>query len=188
MCLVVLCRSFESHQIEDEEEVLTTFCGGSYEPATTRYTAAAQPRNPLDLVEYQRQLDAEPARPGEQVAAKVNKYEENGAWILANVLDYHPEQGVYDVQDEDDVSRVLKLKQHEVHRLSDTAHYLEKGDRIVAVFPDTTSFYRAVVSKVPKTPNGNGLYEVIVQFEDDEDESGRTPYRRVPARFVMPRP
>ena len=118
----------------------------------------------------------------------MNKYEENGAWILANVLEYHADQGIYDVQDEDDANRLLKLRQHEVHRLCDTAHHLEKGDRIVAVFPDTTSFYRATVSKVPKTPNNNGIFEIIVKFDDDEDETGRTPHRRVPARFVMPRP
>lgn len=83
---------------------------------------------------------------------------------------------------------LVRCFDQQVHRLCDTAHHFEKGDRIVAVFPDTTSFYRAVVSKIPKAPNSNGVWEVIVKFDDDEDETGRTPHRRVPARFVMPRP
>lgn len=29
--------------------------------------------------------------------------------------------------------------------------------------------------------------QVIVKFEDDEDEQGRNPARRVPARFVLRR-
>jgi len=30
--------------------------------------------------------------------------------------------------------------------------------------------------------------EVIVKFEDDEDQQGRTPHRRVPSRYVIPIP
>jgi hypothetical protein len=30
--------------------------------------------------------------------------------------------------------------------------------------------------------------EVIVKFEDDEDDDGETPHRRVPSRFVIPVP
>jgi hypothetical protein len=30
--------------------------------------------------------------------------------------------------------------------------------------------------------------EIIVKFEDDEDEQGHTPNRRVPARYVIPIP
>jgi hypothetical protein len=29
---------------------------------------------------------------------------------------------------------------------------------------------------------------MIVKFEDDEDANGRTPHRRVPARYVIPIP
>ena len=31
------------------------------------------------------------------------------------------------------------------------------------------------------------LHQVVVKFEDDEDEAGRNPARRVPARFVLRR-
>jgi SAGA-associated factor 29 len=53
-------------------------------------------------------LDSEPARTGEQVAAKVSKSNENGSWILGNVLEYDAPNSVYIVQDEDDTSRTMK--------------------------------------------------------------------------------
>jgi hypothetical protein len=39
---------------------------------------------------------------------------------------------------------------------------------------------RGKVGKAPK----RGAIEVFVQFEDDEDETGKTPNRRVPANLV----
>jgi hypothetical protein len=132
-------------------------------------------------------LDKEPALPGEQVAARVSK-SADGSWILGNVLDYDPRSQTYAVQDEDDVSRVVTLLYSNVKRLEDSAAHLRRGDAVYAVFPETTSFYRAVVVKNPKTPlNPTGAWDVVVRFEDDEDETGKIPARRVPARFVLER-
>lgn len=63
----------------------------------------------------------------------------------------------------------------------------------MAIFPETTSFYRAKVSKDPVWKLERGtiaptVKEIIVKFEDDEDQQGRTPHRRVPARYVIPLP
>lgn len=68
-----------------------------------------------------------------------------------------------------------------------------KGTDCMAIFPETTSFYRARVSKQPVWKLGeNGqapvVHEMIVKFEDDEDSNNRTPHRRVPARYVIPIP
>ena len=53
--------------------------------------------------------------------------------------------------------------------------YLSSGDKVLAVFPETTSFYRSIVVKTPKPPaNPNANWDVVVRFEDDEDESGIT--------------
>ena len=41
------------------------------------------------------------ARPGEQVAAKVTRTDENGSWILASVQRFYVDTETYDVQDED---------------------------------------------------------------------------------------
>jgi SGF29 tudor-like domain len=93
---------------------------------------------------------------------------------------------MYDVQDEDDPNRTMNLPAQRVKRLEDTTTHLRKGDKVLAVFPDTTSFYRAQIVKTPKPPgHGNSNWEVVVRFEDDEDESGKAPARRVPGRFVL---
>ena len=68
----------------------------------------------------------------------------------------------------------------------------KKGTDCMAIFPETTSFYRAKVSKDPvwKLDRSSSpmVKEIIVKFEDDEDQHGRTPHRRVPARYVIPIP
>lgn len=81
----------------------------------------------------------------------------------------------------------MTLSFNDVRRLDDSNSNLRRGDIVLAVFPETTSFYNAVVVKSPKNQSNssNGNYEVIVKFDDDEDDSGRNPARRVPARFVL---
>jgi SAGA-associated factor 29 len=142
------------------------------------------------------------ARPGEQVAAKVTRSDENGSWILASVQRFYSDTETYDVQDEDDTSKLIRLPWHHVMRLSTgTEGTFVKGTACMAIFPETTSFYRAVVSKDPiwildhnlSMKPGTGpipsTKEIIVKFEDDEDSTtGKAPNRRVPSRFVIPSP
>jgi SAGA-associated factor 29 len=145
------------------------------------------------------------ASQGDQVAAKVTRTDENGSWILAYVLRFYPESETYDVQDEDDTSKLIRLPWNHVMRLSTgTEGWFEKGARVMAIFPETTSFYRAIISKQPTWTSGTSadqvsggvgnahkprVKEVILKFEDDEDqESGKTPHRRVPSRYVIPVP
>jgi SAGA-associated factor 29 len=85
------------------------------------------------------------------------------------------------VQDEDDASRVMRLDAADVRKLGEPVSSLHRGDRVLAVFPETTSFYRGAVAKNPKGANS----DVLVRFDDDEDEAGRPLIRRVPARFVL---
>lgn len=94
---------------------------------------------------------------------------------------------MYEVQDEDDAHRVIVLPFKYVKRLEDTAADIQRGDRVLGVFPETTSFYRGVVAKTPRNPNSQSgaVWEVVVRFEDDEDHTGKAPPRRVPARFVI---
>jgi hypothetical protein len=135
-------------------------------------------------------VQRELAKVGEQVAAKDPTKTDNddGSWILASILEINHQHGFYVVQDEDDMVRVgLKLAFRDVRKLEDSGAYLNKGDPVLAVFPDTTSFYRAVVAKALKIPNSSVAFEVVVRFDDDEDESGRSPLRKVPARFVIKR-
>ncbi len=99
------------------------------------------------------------------------------------MLEYNAATQRYLVQDEDEVNRIVQLAYDDVRRLDDSCANMRRGDAVLAVFPETTSFYRAVLVKTPKGPAN----EVVVKFEDDEDEAGRNPARRVPARFVLRR-
>jgi len=143
------------------------------------------------------------ATQGDQVAAKVTRTDENGSWILAHVLRFYAESETYDVQDEDDTSKLIRLPWNHVMRLSTgTEGWFQKGQRVMAIFPETTSFYRAIISKHPVWTSGVSadensgvgnahkprVKEVILKFEDDEDADGKTPHRRVPSRYVIPLP
>lgn len=133
-------------------------------------------------------------RPREQVAAKVTRTDENGSWILASVQRFYPDTETYDVQDEDDTSKLIRLPWSHVMQLSEgNEGCFQKDKDCMAIFPETTSFYRAKVSKSPvwklDPQTGNPMVkEIIVKFEDDEDSQGRTPHRRVPSRYVIPIP
>ena len=134
------------------------------------------------------------ARPGEQVAAKVTRTDENGSWILATVQRFYADTETYDVQDDDDTSKLIRLPWSHVMRLSTgTEGCFPKGADCMAIFPETTSFYKATVSKSPvwkldRTTGVPTVMELIVKFEDDEDSHGKTPHRRVPSRYVIPIP
>ena len=90
---------------------------------------------------------------------------------------------MYEVQDEDDASRTLKLDTADVRKLEDISATLRRGDRVLAVFPETTCFYSGIVAKNPKTGPGS---DIVIKFDDDEDELGKPVARKVPARFVLP--
>jgi SAGA-associated factor 29 len=122
-----------------------------------------------------------------QVAVKVTRSDENGSWILASVLAVDSANTLYEVQDEDDARRTITTTFGNLRRLIDNASDIRKGDRVLAVFPETTSFYRAIVVKTPKplTTGTAGLWEVVVKFDDDEDDTGKPPPRKVPSRFVI---
>mmetsp|Transcript_12348 Transcript_12348/g.31137 ORF Transcript_12348/g.31137 Transcript_12348/m.31137 type:complete len:313 (+) Transcript_12348:117-1055(+) len=133
------------------------------------------------------------ARPGEQVAAKVTRTDENGSWILASVQRFYVDTETYDVQDEDDTSKLIRLPWSHVMRLSTGAEgCFLKGADCMAIFPETTSFYKSKVAKAPVWKLDHGfpcVKEIVVQFEDDEDgATGKTPKRRVPSRYVIPVP
>jgi hypothetical protein len=132
------------------------------------------------------------ACPGEQVVAKVTRTDANGSWILASVQRFYANTETYDVQDEDETSKLIRLPWSHVMQLSTGAEgCFQKGADCMAIFPKTTSFYKANVSKSPVWKLDHGVptvKEIIVKFGDDEGSSGKTPHRRVPSRYVIPVP
>lgn len=199
---VAVARHFESMEVNEEECVggfLQRLSTGSSRQTITDYQRRTEffDGHAPSLAQVKRLRSKWAARPGEQVAAKVTRTDENGSWILASVQRFYPDTETYDVQDEDDTSKLIRLPWNHVMRLSmgDEGNFC-KNTAVMAIFPETTSFYRAIVSKTPvwKVGGGSGdlqqqhssspcVDEMIVKFEDDEDAAGRTPHRRVPARY-----
>jgi SAGA-associated factor 29 len=188
---VGVARHFEAMEI-DEEACIGGFLAkleGSNEYA--RDTSFFDGRAPPIAVK-KRSRSKWAARPGEQVAAKVTRTDENGSWILASVQRFYADTETYDVQDEDDTSKLIRLPWSHVMRLSTGEEgVFQKGTDCMAIFPETTSFYRAKVAKSPVWKLSGTvpmIPECVVKFEDDEDETGKTPHRRVPSRYVIPIP
>ena len=193
---VAVARHFEALDVSEED------CFGGFldrlEEGPSVVTDYARRTQHFDgrappLAVRKRQRGKRAARPGEQVAAKVTRTDENGSWILAAVQRFYPDTETYDVQDEDDTSKLIRLPWNHVMRLSVGAeNVFRKGTACMAIFPETTSFYRSKVSKNPAwrlDRSGTPVVkEMIVKFEDDEDANGRTPHRRVPSRYVIPIP
>mmetsp|Transcript_31271 Transcript_31271/g.87697 ORF Transcript_31271/g.87697 Transcript_31271/m.87697 type:complete len:321 (+) Transcript_31271:92-1054(+) len=108
-------------------------------------------------------------------------------WILCSVTLYIPDKDKYQVRDEDASDNDLNAKtykvlsKHVVELCTTEKKTFEKGQSVMAMFPDTTSFYPAIVVR------RSGEY-TSVKFADDENESGRTPSRKVETKhiFVLP--
>ena len=106
-------------------------------------------------------------------------------WILAKVVSYDASTGMYKLVDEDiESKKILNLPDSQVVVIS--PFDVRRGDTIFAVYPDTTSFYQATVTQVPRKAHPNAF--VQVNFVDDSDEFGVTHDKAVPLKFVMPPP
>ncbi|KAL9641440.1 hypothetical protein ABK040_013367 [Willaertia magna] len=128
---------------------------------------------------------------GSKVAARIGSSNdegcEEGFWILASVVKYIPDKQKYEVEDEDsddeDGGKHYKLKKECLVPISTefSQHkILKKGEKCLAIFPDTTTFYSAIVDSSP-TPFQRYYY---LRFDDDT-EDGKTPLRKVNYKYVM---
>ncbi|KJE89440.1 hypothetical protein CAOG_00906 [Capsaspora owczarzaki ATCC 30864] len=130
---------------------------------------------------------------GEQVAAYNAAVEEpDDRWILATVVNSDSQQ--YEVEDivEDvnvDTSQTrhwlpakcivaLPTWQPEPHRHE---AFISKGTHVMALYPQTTCFYPAVVFSPPTETRR----DYLLNFSDDEDVDGTTPEREVSVKFVL---
>ncbi|TMW68546.1 hypothetical protein Poli38472_006014 [Pythium oligandrum] len=152
-------------------------------------------------------FDEEILSVGSHVAAKVARSHE--LWILARVISYNSLTRMYVVEDvdtgEDDdgeggangtqTAQAEPERRHHVvprDQVKDLpADSLETdgwihyalNQHVMAMYPNTTSFYSAVV----RVPNPKGAPYVLVRFDDDADEFGsHAPDRKIPFRFVVP--
>ncbi|KAF9363178.1 SAGA HAT/Core module component [Mortierella sp. NVP85] len=130
---------------------------------------------------------------GHQVAARTpkdkNKQEE---WILAKVLSYTADKNKYMVEDDeaDEYGKKMtySLSARSVIMIPDDQDEILEfpaGHTVLALYPSTTCFYKAVVvqppSKSKEKDSGNPLYRI--KFDDDEGIE-----RTAPPRMVLDMP
>ncbi|KJH50037.1 hypothetical protein DICVIV_03838 [Dictyocaulus viviparus] len=129
--------------------------------------------------------DTTPLKPGDSVAAFVD---EN--WILAEVVAVGP-TGRYDVKDIDDEQKVrLTIARRRLIPLPKwradperDAHALFPLEALVlALYPQTTCFYKGVVQRVPQLATD----DYLVAFEDPSYSTGYSPSLPIPQRYVVP--
>ncbi|KAG8366911.1 hypothetical protein BUALT_Bualt16G0017100 [Buddleja alternifolia] len=134
---------------------------------------------------------------GEQVAARVIQ-EDAGKddWFVVKVIHFDKEKREFEVLDEepgDDeegsgqrkfkvpMSHIIPLPKRTDHS---TAHDFTTGKHVLAVYPETTTLYKATVAQ----PHKRKTDDYVLEFDDDEEEDGSLPQRLVPFHRVVPLP
>ncbi|KAH3745585.1 SAGA-associated factor 29 [Pelomyxa schiedti] len=131
--------------------------------------------------------------PDQQVAA----YDQSDrAWILCSVKRWIPSKHQYEVldadfdkHDPDSKPKTLLVDPDDVIELPEASpDYVDFPihTEVFAVFPATTTFYRAIVHDTPLRvkKNSRKLWHYSLTFENDNDE-GHTPQREVHVKYVI---
>ncbi|XP_018328883.1 SAGA-associated factor 29-like isoform X2 [Agrilus planipennis] len=141
-------------------------------------------------------IPAEPnyyAKVGDMVAAFVKVGEGDGKdWIVAEVVSFNHATNKYEVDDilkeQNQTKRhtlskrlVVPLPLMRANPETDPGALFPQGTVVMALYPQTTCFYKAVVNKVPQTHADE--YEVI--FEDASYSEGYSPPYGVAQRYVF---
>jgi|TARA_B110000977_G_scaffold39210_2_gene52610 SAGA-associated factor 29 len=121
-------------------------------------------------------------------------------WIVAVVVQYLPHESAYEVMDADDDGganegngTVYRLARDSVIAMPRSATSRDgvnfpQGTTVLAVYPNTTTFYRAIVVQQARKSGNTAEYgEFLLEFEDDGDADGM-PRRPVPFAHVVRHP
>ncbi|XP_049545653.1 SAGA-associated factor 29 [Anopheles darlingi] len=130
------------------------------------------------------------AKPGDMVAALVKSEEGEENWILAEVVLYVSSTSKYEVDDIDEEQkdrhvlskrRIVPLPLMRANPETDGQALFPKGTTVMALYPQTTCFYKAIINQLPQTANEE--YEVL--FEDPTYPDGYSPPLFVAQRYVI---
>lgn len=130
------------------------------------------------------------SKPGEKVAARVKTQEAEEQWILAEVVAFNSLTNKYDVDDIDEEGkeshslsrrRIVPLSRWKANLNTDSDALFEKGTIIMALYPQTTCFYKAVVDEQPQSTHSD--YTVL--FEDNSYTDGYSPPLPVAQKYVV---
>uniref|UniRef100_A0A2R5LK80 Putative histone acetyltransferase saga associated factor sgf29 n=1 Tax=Ornithodoros turicata TaxID=34597 RepID=A0A2R5LK80_9ACAR len=138
-------------------------------------------------------VPAEPnyvAKVGDMVAALARGPDDDENWILAEVLHYNHNSCRYEVDDIDEEQkgrhtlsrrRVVPLPLLRANPDTDPDALFPKDALIMALYPQTTCFYRALVHELPLGPQD----DYLVLFEDSSYPEGYSPPLSVAQRYVI---
>ncbi|PAV57461.1 hypothetical protein WR25_26885 [Diploscapter pachys] len=124
-------------------------------------------------------------RVGDAVAAHTGS-----DWILAEIASV-TDKGRYEVRDVDDEKRrnktiprqrLIPLPKYRADPQRDPHALFPSEALVLALYPQTTCFYKGVVSTPPKTPTS----DYMVMFDDPSYPSGYSPALPIPQRYVIP--
>ncbi|XP_053675579.1 SAGA-associated factor 29 [Anopheles nili] len=130
------------------------------------------------------------SKPGDMVAALVKSEEGEENWILAEVVQYVSSTSKYEVDDIDEEQkdrhvlsrrRIVPLPLMRANPETDGQALFPKGTTVMALYPQTTCFYKAIINQLPQTANEE--YEVL--FEDPTYPDGYSPPLFVAQRYVI---
>lgn len=133
-----------------------------------------------------------------KVAAQITKQD----WILASILKFNTVNNKYIILDADEGEEPDPLggSAHKQHQVPSkfvlplplyepsiyTAHNeLRGGQMVLALYPDTTCFYKAIVHT---PPSARRQRDYLVEFEDENEPTGRGEATNVPQKYVLPIP
>jgi SAGA-associated factor 29 len=111
-------------------------------------------------------------------------------WILAEVVRFNHSINKYEIDDIDEEQkekhllsrrRVVPLPLMRANPETNPEAIFEKGALVLALYPQTTCFYRGVIGKRPET----GHEDYLVLFEDSSYPEGYSPALPVPQRYVI---
>lgn len=153
--------------------------------APSRSYSAPKPRPSMHLGASKSRPPASADKPkkiyaeGTQVACKIVQYGMEPSWILASVMEYVHATKKYRIKDEDpseSFSPEYLAPWKNVVSLDDEKELLQAGEKVLAIYPDSTIFYHATVVKGP-------------QYEDDDYtlffDGDQSQVRMVNARYVF---
>lgn len=131
---------------------------------------------------------------GELVAARIKSTKDlrlddgnDANWILAEVISYS--DGKYQVIDVDPEQstqyilprkKVIPLPKWKANAATNLNCLFESGSGILALYPQTTCFYRGIVENPPSNPSEN----YSIKFEDASYPGGYSPALLVPQKFL----
>ncbi|KAF9330117.1 hypothetical protein BG006_006905 [Podila minutissima] len=121
---------------------------------------------------------------GHQVAARTPKdKDKQEEWILARVLNYSAEKNKYRVEDDEADDSGKKMSVIMIVDDQDAVPEFPAGHTVLALYPSTTCFYKAVVVQPPSKNKDYATPVYRIKFDDDGGSE-----RTAPPRMVLDMP